>query len=707
MAYPGNPELSPEAQERVMATFHQVVRNLQDGRRDEALIGLEFILRLDPMFAPAADLKRQLEAGGELDLASILGSLQAPSQEELEAALAEAVDLYDRRRFLEAKEAVERVLLELPGHPEARRLLGQIQEALKVEAQVGNYLAQAREALERGEPQEAANFVLMAQALDPHHPGISPMLAELEGAAAPPAPEEAPARGAEVTFEFEREPAGEPEPAPALGEGGGLELEPGGGGELSFEPEPEVGAPVGEDGAPEAAAGADVEELFTLPEEGEAAAPGEAAAEGPTGEEADKIAELLERGQRAFDAGDYQGAIDVWSRIYLVDPAAPGVGERIDAARARLEERAREAEILFAEATEAAEAGRREEALEVLARLLEAQPGHIEALALKERLERTSGAIPVPQGEGEGAEAAPPPPPPPAPPAEEGASPAIEEDLFREELPTELPLPELPEEAPAPAPTPARRRGLPWRLVALAAAALLVVAGAAWLGSRMFAGGGDEEAEQHAAVERALRHAEELYRQGRAEEAIHLLEQVPAGPLDQARIARRITRYRQALVPPTPTPPPEELVAAREAMDSGRWFRAFEIATRGLGRRPDDPGLRQVRAEALEIEPRLASWERALARRDFAAALAVARTLAERHPGDPDVAAALERALFDAGVAELRKYNLTGGEQLLAELARRRPEDAEVRRILEFIRTYKARPVDMQLKIFIGSIHER
>ena len=52
MAYPGNPELSPQAQDRVMTAFRQVVGKLQEGSREEALIGLEFVLRLDPAYAP-------------------------------------------------------------------------------------------------------------------------------------------------------------------------------------------------------------------------------------------------------------------------------------------------------------------------------------------------------------------------------------------------------------------------------------------------------------------------------------------------------------------------------------------------------------------------------------------------------------------------------------------------------------------------------
>ena len=46
-------------------------------------------------------------------------------------------------------------------------------------------------------------------------------------------------------------------------------------------------------------------------------------------------------------------------------------------------------------------------------------------------------------------------------------------------------------------------------------------------------------------------------------------------------------------------------------------------------------------------------------------------------------------------------------ENYLVELKDRQPEDEEIARILDFIDTYKTRPVDMQLEIFIGSLSER
>jgi len=67
----------------------------------------------------------------------------------------------------------------------------------------------------------------------------------------------------------------------------------------------------------------------------------------------------------------------------------------------------------------------------------------------------------------------------------------------------------------------------------------------------------------------------------------------------------------------------------------------------------------------------------------------------------------LKRCLFNAALAELRTYNLTGARSYLDELKAVEPNDEEVNRVLQFIDSYKARPVDMQLKVFIQSLGER
>ncbi len=694
MAYPGNTELSPEAQERVLSTFREVIRNIQAGRRDEAKIGLEFVLRLDPEFAPAVGLQRQIASGsGELDLGSVLESLAGPAPEELESELVRAVELFSERHFLEAKEVAEAVLRELPGHQEARQLLGQIQEALKLEAQVAGFLSQAREALDRGEGQEAANFVTMAQALDPNHPGISPMLAELQAvapqAAAPAPAEEEPVPAAaegefDIRFETIEDPAahaGGAEPR----EGDGFQFEFGGAAEFDFGEAAGEAAPSEE--IPSGAPGED--ELFSFAGEGGADA-GESPPSGPGADE--KVAELLGRGQEAFDAGEFQEAIDVWSRIYLIDPSNDTVSERIDTARARLEERSRELELLLHDAAEAAEAGRPAEALEIVAQVLEREPGHIEALDLKRRLEQGTGAAAETE------------------PGQEIAMPEIEDDLFREELPSQIPTPAEPLEIPdlpeMTAPVPARRKRFPFRLVAVIVSALLVVALGAWFGTRMLSGHGKAEQDSEAA-ERAIRQAARLYRQGRIEEAIHILQEARASSVDQQRIAMLIRRYQKALQPPTPTPVPAVLGDAEAAAREGRWLTAYTLVLEGLQTQPKDPGLLELKEQIVQQEPLVQSYAAAAGRGDASTALSIVRQLAERHPDDPAVVKELDRQLFNAAVTELRQYNLTGANVLLKDLAARHPDDEEVGRILEFIQKYRNRPVDMRLKIFISTIELR
>jgi tetratricopeptide (TPR) repeat protein len=744
MAYPGNPELSAQAQERVRTAFRQVVAKLQDGQREEAMIGLEFVLRLDPTFRPALNLQQQLASGAsEIDLSGIISDLQAPTTDNINLLLIEAVEAFEARDFQAARHKVDTILKDLPGHKDARHLLAQIEDALKVETQVEQFLGQAQEALADGDPQEAANFVMMAQALDPHHGGISEALATIRAAgglaAAQPTPthEAAPAptdSDAVPTFggpddgdiqfntihdsapSFE-EPAARPDfgtgefeaPSaddfPAFGD----TAHPFGGDDADGGPtwqgvEPVAAAP--DDDRLFEATGGDVSDLFEAPGESEHPPPSVLGDHGREDLDEDPIARLLRRGDDAFEAQVFTTAIHSWSRVLLLDPDHREARDRIAGARVSLGAQQRRVEELLRAAREAADASDHDGAIHLVTEALELDPTAAAAGALRDRLRP----------------AAPTPPAATAEPASEPSVPDVpsvpelEDDLFREEGLGDLPveglggtrlgdgvaeLPSLPDLPPE-----RWRLRLPMRTLAIAAAGLVVVLVGAWLGLRMFSGGDGSDADA-TLVNDAIAQAKTLADEGQVEAAVELLRGLEADDLFRDRIEKQIERYEAQLAPPTPTPIPEAIGIAEQLVLEDRFLDAYATVTSALERHPRDGGLVALRDDIVSVEPRLTSLHTALVDNRYEAAVGLALEMEELHPEWPDVSTAVNRSLFNAALAQMRTYNLTAAESYLRQLEARTPDDPEVDRVLEFVERYKARSVDMQLRIFIRSLKER
>jgi len=706
MAYLGNRELSIEAQDRVMSAFRKVIANLQRRQREEALIGLEFVLRFDPLFSPAIELRRQLQGGAEaIDLSDLIAQIEAPTTETINALLVEAVEDFNNRDFVTAKSKVERVLIELPGHQEARRLLGQLQQSLKVEHQVGQFLTQAREALAIGDPQEAANFVLMAQALDPHHSGIASTLQEIYaksdglqsgGTGAGSAPAARPDGSSPSAGGARAATAGAPDTPwgsagdELFGDGPGAAEFPA----PDFDAEPLIDALDADLGEPGIDLGErptdDVSDLF------------ESAAHPigtPPPADQPAVAQLLARGASALDAGQYLAAIDAWSRIWLEDPTSEDVGPRVAVAKKRLEQAGRELEHLVFEAEDALIGGDSGKALELINRVLARHPGHAEAIAMHRRL----------SGEAETAPAAPTPAAAAAP-----EMPDLEADLFSEPFadlqaePQERPLAttfmEVEEIA---APQAARRMlAVSPRTLALAAAVAIVLVVAAVFGLRAILAARTPTAENDIDVLRT--EANELYRQGKPAAALQLVERFrPRNDGDEEVLNTLTAKYQAALATPTPTPVPAVAAEAHRLLDAGLWFRAYDEARRGLEAHPGDRGMLEIIDRVDGMEPGAATLSSQLAGRNHRGAVGTAHDLLIAHPGQSDLVEVLKRCLFNAAIAELRTYNLTGARSYLDELKAVEPNDEEVNRVLEFIDSYKARPVDMQLKVFIQSLGER
>jgi tetratricopeptide (TPR) repeat protein len=711
MAYPGNPELSPQAQDRVMTAFKQVVGKLQQGNREEAIIGLEFVLRLDPAYAPAKNLHQQLSSGAaEIDLNDVLSQLQAPTTDTINTLLVEAVEMYDERDFEGAREKVDQVLLDLPGHEEARFLLSQIEEATKGESQVGQFLQQARQALEKGDSQEAANFVMMAQALDPHHKEIAETIALIE-------------QGGDVSLEQAGFTPEDEAPPPVDDQLEAIGFEPTAeSSELFSEPELDV-PPIGMDAAPEFEEVEPADEPTPSPPPphvSTTAAPESGSSEpyyedadvadglfetGPTTSAGDTedvevdpsdtpavIRDLLQKGGTAAAADDYAGAIDAWSRILLIDHTHEEAQDRIEHIRHATEHAERRIEPMLADARSSHLSGDLEMAGDFARRALELSPNNVEATRLLEAVQR--GAHPDSEEV-----------------STDSSMPELEDDLFSDEFEATADFgeaaPGRPQAVEGEWRTPVKpKKRLPWQWwAAIGVVGVVIVGVAMWFGG--FLTPAPEAEPRINVVNRVLTEAEGMFNQKRVEEAILHLEQNSADDPFQVRIDKALNQYRAAIATPVPTPVPEGLVACRELLEEGRWMAAYERAMSELKAHPNDPGLEAVREQILEAEPQASDLYSASRSGDHSTAVDISKRLLEKYPDDPEVVAAYDRFLFNAGLAELRAFKLPNAESYLTEFQQRQPEDEEVQRILEFINTYKKRPVDMQLKIFVGSLSER
>src|SRR5262245_23544513 len=271
MSYSGNPSLSTEVKQRILSTFDQTMELAREGNRQEALLGCDFVLRMDPQFQPAHLLPERLRSGegpvpvddlknspaaaaraampddpfGDLDHLSLDLPEQLP--DDSTAYLRDELQtLLEQRRFQDLLATAEREQSTIAFHPELRRIVGAAQERMEAEPYVLKFLESARQAQQAGQHDEVGRLLDKARSLDPDHPGIA-VLERTRGASVAPAP-------AAIALPAVELPA----------------------------PFPATTMPVSLD--------------FSVGDS----------------ESDRRIQELLSEGQTAFDAGDPQGAIDAW-----------------------------------------------------------------------------------------------------------------------------------------------------------------------------------------------------------------------------------------------------------------------------------------------------------------------------------------------------------------------------------------------------------
>jgi tetratricopeptide (TPR) repeat protein len=664
--------------------------------------------------------------------------------------LQQSRELVAAGQFKEAMNVLKGLLKDNPQDAQARQLLADVQDRLMLDLQIREKLRKAQAFLAQGQKDAAirvAQDVLKVVPENQEARALAMGLAELP----PPQPEfKPPSPEATVALDaFDlNQPVGPPEQASLQ------PLEP-----LS-EPEPALtlqpfDAPGDLPPAPSLA------ESTAAPMESTTLSLGTAQLGAA---ERAKVEEYLQDGQRLFRSGHFQDAIDVWTRVFILDENNQEAERLIAAAKEQMGANQGQVEHTLTEAIAAFNAGDFVRAQPLLEKVLQIFPGHREAQYYLNRIltapaevaaagpavgppaapEQVSSAgfsgspdefelednLTMPTGpemrsggpppavsfqwEAEpeaSVPAGPPSPSIPAPKVEAGAP-----EPFTWEEPA-APPPRAPAAAiPAPvdlsavaAPAPERpfapaksQVNVSKGLIVAIVAGLLVVAVAIFLGAWWFLGRGEGSGVPVAAT---------------------IPKPKPPKPAPVAAPVR----------PPAPADPrtmatEEVLKAAREALSSKDYAKAMGLYQEALNRDPVNSealdGLSQARSayqkqreEQERNEKFIREYQYAVktfGEQDYAESLRVAwrliypdDTLARQLGKRDSVARLIRDGYYNWAVLDLKMENVRGASKNIQDLLEFDANDAEAKRLGQFIRKYVGAPPDDSYRVAVKNLTYR
>ncbi|MEO7794817.1 MAG: tetratricopeptide repeat protein [Thermoanaerobaculia bacterium] len=685
MSYPGDPALASDVKQRILTTFQQTLDLASKGSRQEALLGCDFILRLDPQFGPARTLQQLVQAGRSgPQLAALFGGNEVapppvapPVFDDLPldlpdafglapgtpaASLAERLNrLLVARRFTDLLAEAEREASALAGDASARQIVEQARSRLEAAPYVQTFVESARQALQAGDNEEAERLMRKARTLDPEHPD----LAGLTASAAPAQDLELP----EVDFSF-----------------AGLNDE-------TYS----MGAP----------------------------ASAQEASGSPSGEHSGRIEELLESGQAACDRGEYQAAIDAWSRIFLIDIDHQEAARRIEKARQLKAEREREVEEIFHEGVARFDSGAFEASELAFNRVLELSPGYLLALEYLERIRerQTGGPLPAAGVATAGGLRA---SDPVSAHAEVTRAPGRN---ARESVSGEILVPPEPGHGAsrgagerADFAMSAKRRNAPARGFAwIGGAVLVLLIAGGWLLLRNRASlfPNSQEPLQAAvpSVADPIARAKDLQAEGKTAVAIAQLRQLPPTEPKYAEAQSLISQWEALIRPAEPVPaglPPDreqkrrELVAGaerscreQEFLRCDRWLtQAAEIA-------PLTPELEQLQAQAKQGLLPLAEELKMYADGDFDFLLNKLWRRREAEPGNRDIRRLIVDSYYNLGTLDLQRGDPAAAADKFREALALDPEDLPLKRLQAFASVYSQRNEDLLFEIYVRNLPAR
>jgi len=749
IAYPGNPGLPKEVREKILSTFRHSLNLYKAGKGEDCAVGCEFILKMDPRFVPAKrPLEKARDPGASTDTAELesyvaetLTPMEKLGTTAPDKLLISAIEAYADRDFDRAIEHSQRVLSVLPGNKDAREILEKATRRKELQPHVENFRQRALFALESGQTDEAKRNFERMRSLDPEHPEVEHLADRLrDDAPSPAAPAPSPTDGlpafdfpfGDLTSPADTDPYGipaltnpesvfsaGPEPAPAAAppppasseapialDSLSLDIpatadwepipEPSDATALSWTP-PDAPSP----NAPPVSSPSFAGMWDTSSPEISLSAPAAPPAPGepPSPAVSPEIQRLLDEGDRLSEKGDHQGAIEIWSRIFLSDLSNPEAATRIENARTRLAETNRRVSEALKQGRILYESGKPKEAREKFLEVLAIDENEATARAYLHRIEEDLSR-------------------PPASFDLSAAAPAG--DVLAED-----------EEAGggvAPAAASARRPATPRTSVAgriplvPAAAALVVAIGVAlFLLFRPHGAPSPPPAATATASGNPIGDATRLFQAGKVEEARQTLMQIPPSNPQYGRARKMLANFGPAAAsPPAETatsgsaPPPVASPSAaaqrrdaETALGEHRYIAALSGFHQSASAFPGDADLKKEMAEAAEKVQEISPAVRMFNDGEYDSALPILWRLYQADHQNADVKSYLVRCYYNQGVVALENNLYDKAAKTFGDALGVDPDDALSRRQKAFAERYVKRPADLLARVYLKYLRPR
>jgi tetratricopeptide (TPR) repeat protein len=697
--------------ERVLSTFQQSLGLFRQGRTDEVEAGCNLLLQMDPMFDPAKKLLSKLRNPAlPIDLDALLPDATPIDQR---SPLEHAREAMAARDFQRVIHLTTEILTDDLLNDEARILGDEAREKLEASPFVEQFTRKADTSLAGGNVASAKMELEKARALDPTHPEVVRVgqaiaardSAPVRPVAPPPSfvvdgPKPSPAgrstaQAADFGFTFEEE-----KPA----DFSNFSFDAPAASDFSFNapaaPQPK------QDAAPFGGFSFDSTSAPPSPPAGAAEFDFTTASVVTSEDDQKKIDQYLADGDRAFDAADYSQAIDLWSRIFLIDVTNDQASDRIERAKKKRREIEQKVETILAAGIEAFERGDTAKAHAELSEVMRLDPRNTSA---QEYLDRLGETVPA-------SKPGPSKPYVPPPPPEEKFS----SDLFDDELAIgggfEAPLiPPDPGAAAAPASakakakataSPSAARKMPLGLIGIVLGVLVLAAGGWFLWSRI---GGSDDAVVSAEGEQIMARAAMLAKNGRIDQAIALLRDIkPGDPKHNdalvmiADLQKKKSTSAQLIDGIPAAQYYDQRIAAATAAFAAGDYTAAKAAFEQAKRVKELPAeLETQYAAATEQASKLDAAKTLFAERRYSEAVANLQPLLAADPQNLSIQRMIGDAHFNLGAMALQEERTGDAIRELDEVLKLNPNDELARRTRELAVRYNNEPKDLLYKIYV------